>query len=156
MRQCAFILTQPGPWGLPLGMNLIQTIGANVKALRLAKSPRWSRAYLESISGVHRSTIAAIENGRRASVQLSTVEAIADALGVCVADLASATSALALVPDPVAIDTDAGPVDVRIACLAAVPPDWLTDEATDGQRRAIDHVREWLASRAAVTLDGGE
>lgn len=61
------------------------SIATNLTRLRLSRG--WSQARLASEAGLPRQTLQRIERGKRLDPQISTVLALARALGVSVADL---------------------------------------------------------------------
>jgi transcriptional regulator with XRE-family HTH domain len=67
---------------------LAQIVGANVYRLRVLKIPVWSRDKLATLSGLDRETIRRLEEARdpgkdsNSNVRLSTLEGLANALGV--------------------------------------------------------------------------
>lgn len=65
------------------------TIGTRLQSLRRRR--KLTQAQLGAASGVHWTTIARIETGRRATPSLATVESLAVALGVSAARLIATT-----------------------------------------------------------------
>jgi transcriptional regulator with XRE-family HTH domain len=63
---------------------LLRNLSANISRLRNAKG--WSQEELAAYSGLHRTFVGSVERGER-NATLSTLEALADALGVSVTDL---------------------------------------------------------------------
>jgi DNA-binding Xre family transcriptional regulator len=67
---------------------LATIVGANVYRLRVLKIPVWSREKLATLAGLNKDTIRVIEEARdperesSSNLRLSTLEAIAAALGV--------------------------------------------------------------------------
>lgn len=64
-------------------------VAANVKRLRDAAVPKMSQERLGELAGVHKNTINRLETGKQ-TIELPTLMALAEALGVAVADLIAA------------------------------------------------------------------
>jgi transcriptional regulator with XRE-family HTH domain len=66
--------------------NYLKALGQNVRALRTAVSPRLSQERLAEATGLHRTEIGKIEQGR-VDPRLTTLHLVADALNATVDDL---------------------------------------------------------------------